>query len=151
MQKETQQQDISVLTSAKNGLVFLTSNDWALIADKATRMKFKTGDPLIQEGRRTHGVYLLLSGAASVHIPAREIPPALGPGEICGEISFLDEQPATVSVIAKGAVEAYYLDRATLESLFELFPHLGSRFYRSLALNLSRRVRDLIGTPAPKK
>jgi hypothetical protein len=32
--------------------------------------------------------------------------------------------------------------------MFELFPHLASRFYRSLATNLSRRLRDLIGPAA---
>jgi CRP/FNR family cyclic AMP-dependent transcriptional regulator len=148
MTKAALQQDVSVLSSAKNGLLYLTANDWALVADKAARMKFKAGDPIIQQGKRTHGIYLLLAGTASVHIPGREIPPALGPGEVCGEISFLDEAPATVSVIAKDAVEAYYLDRPTLDSLFELFPHLGSRFYRSLAVSLSRRLRDLIGAPS---
>lgn len=141
------QQDVSILSSAKSGLIYLTPNDWTLLADKAARMKFKAGEHIIQQGRRTRGIYLLLSGSASVHIPDREILPALGPGQVCGEISFLDEQPATVNVIAKLAVEAYYVDAPTLQSLFELFPHFGSRFYRSLALNLSGRVRDLIGTP----
>ena len=149
MTKAALQQDVSALTSAKNGLSYLTANDWALVADKAARMKFKAGDHVIQQGKRTHGIYLLLTGTASVHIPAREIPPALGPGEVCGEISFLDEAPGTVSVIAKEPVEAYYLDRPTLDSLFELFPHLGSRFYRSLAVSLSRRLRDLISVPVP--
>jgi len=151
MSNPTLQQDLSVLSSAKNGLVYLTANDWTLLADKATRMKFKAGEPLIRQGRRTRGIYLLLSGAASVQIPGREILPALGPGEVCGEISFLDEQPATVSVAAKQAVEAYYLDAPMLQSLFELFPHLGSRFYRSLALNLSTRMRNLIVVPLPSK
>ncbi|MFZ0807412.1 MAG: cyclic nucleotide-binding domain-containing protein [Candidatus Sulfotelmatobacter sp.] len=147
MSNPSLQQDVSVLSSAKNGLSYLTANDWTLLADKAARMKFKAGDYLTQQGRRTRGIFLLLSGSASVHIPDREILPALGPGEVCGEISFLDEQPATVSVIAKQTVEAYYLDAPTLHSLFELFPHLGSRFYRSLALSLSGRVRNLIGAP----
>jgi CRP/FNR family transcriptional regulator, cyclic AMP receptor protein len=145
MSKESQQQDVAVLASAKNGLVYLTANDWALVADKATRMKYKAGDQLIQQGRRTHGVYLLLSGSASVHIPEREILPALTSGEVCGEISFLDEEPATVSVVAKEAVEVFYLDSPTLKTLFELFPHLGSRFYHSLAFLLSRRLREQIG------
>lgn len=138
------------MTSAKNGLVYLTANDWALIADKAARMKFKAGDSLIQQGKRTHGIYLLLSGSASVHIPGHEILPALGPGEVCGEISFLDQQPATVSVVAKQEVTAYYLDSPTLQSLFELFPHLGSRFYHSLAVSLSRRLREQITRPLKK-
>jgi len=144
MPKPTQQQDLSILSSAKHGMVYLTANDWALIADKATRLQFKADERIITQGKRTHGVYLLIKGAASVQIPEMEIPPAIGPGEVCGEISFLDEQPATVNVVAKEAVEAYYLDRPTLQSLFELFPHLGSRFYHSLASSLSRRLRELI-------
>ena len=151
MTKAVQQQDVSVLSAAKFGLVYLTANDWALIADKAARMSFKPGDPIVQKGKRTHGVYLLLKGSASVQIPTHVIPPAIGPGEVCGEISFLDELPATATVIAKDAVEAYYLDRPTLQSLFELFPHLASRFYKSLATNLSRRLRELIGLGAMSK
>jgi CRP-like cAMP-binding protein len=70
---------------------------------------------------------------------------------VCGEISFLDELPATATVIARDETDTYYLDRPTLLSLFELFPHLGSRFYRSLASILSRRLREVIGRqPAPQ-
>jgi CRP-like cAMP-binding protein len=60
-------------------------------------------------------------------------------------MSFLEDAPASASVIADEEVEAYHLERAALDSLFELFPHLASRFYRSLATNLSRRLRELIG------
>jgi CRP-like cAMP-binding protein len=147
MPKDTHQQDVTVLLSAKNGLAYLTANDWALISDKAARMQFETGDRVVHRGKRTHGVYLLLNGTASVQIAgqkAREI----GPGEVCGEISFLDELPATADVVANESIAVYYVDRPTLLSLFELFPHLGSRFYRSLASILSRRLREVIDPPA---
>jgi len=144
-------QDVSVLSAAKNGLVYLTPNDWALIVDKAVRKQFKAGESIVQQGRRTHGVYLLLQGTASVQIPAKGTALAVNPGEACGEISFLDELPATANVVANDAVEAYYLDRPTLQSLIELFPHLGSRFYHSLAAILSRRLRELIGPAAAPK
>jgi CRP-like cAMP-binding protein len=150
MSKAIQQQDVSVLSAAKQGLQYLTPNDWALIADKAARLQFKAGDSIVQQGKRTHGVYLLLKGTASVQVPVQGAP-AIGPGEVCGEISYLDELPATANVIAKEAVEAYYLDRPTLQSLFELFPHLGSRFYRSLASILSRRLRELIAGAGSSK
>jgi len=142
MPKAIQQQEMSVLSSAKNGLAYLTPNDWTLIADKAVRMKFKDGDMIVHRGKRTHGVYILLTGKAAVQIPSGTA--LIGPGEICGEISFLDELPATANVLAKEAVEAYYVDRPTMQGLFELFPHMGSRFYRSLACSLSRRLRELI-------
>ncbi|MBZ5683322.1 MAG: cyclic nucleotide-binding domain-containing protein [Acidobacteriia bacterium] len=146
---KTLEQDLSVLSSAKNGLVYLSSNDWTLIADKASRMSFKAGAAIVEQGRRTHGVYLLLKGTARVQIPSQASEPTIGAGEICGELSFLDELPASANVVAEGAVEAYYLDRPTLTSLFELFPHLASRFYRSLATNLARRLRDVIGSKLP--
>lgn len=153
MPKTTPQKDLSVLSASKRGLLFLTPNDFTLLADKAARMQFKAGESIVQKGKRTHGVYLLLTGTADVRLPGPAASPVIGPGEVCGEISFIDELPATASVVARDAVEAYYLDRPTLQSLFELFPHIGSRFYRSLASSLSRRLRDLINpevTPARK-
>jgi CRP-like cAMP-binding protein len=148
MSKASQQQDVAVLLSAKNGLIYLTPNDWTLIADKAARMEFKPGDYIVHQGRRTNGLYLVLKGTASVEIPPSRI---IGPGEACGEISLIDDLPGTANVIADQTVEAYYLDRPTLQSLFELFPHLGSRFYRSLAAILSRRLRELISKTPPGK
>jgi CRP-like cAMP-binding protein len=139
------EQELSILSSSKHGLVYLTANDWALVADKASRVRFKTGEVLVQRDRRANGVYLLLKGTARVQIPFQATIPVIGPGEICGEMSFLEDAPASASVVAEEDIEAYHLDRATLQSLFELFPHLASRFYRSLAMNLSRRLRDVIG------
>jgi len=137
-------QEALILSSSKHGLIYLTANDWALVADKANRVQLKEGTILIQKGKRTNGVFLLLKGSARVVIPA-QASRMLGPGEICGEMSFLEDSAASASVIAEKDIEAYHLDRATLQSLFELFPHLGSRFYRSLATNLSHRLRELIG------
>jgi CRP/FNR family transcriptional regulator, cyclic AMP receptor protein len=151
MAKPAHQHDVSILSAAKHGMIFLTTNDWALIADKATRVEFKAGETIIRRGERNDGVYLIIRGMASVQIPEQAISPIIGPGEVCGEISFLDEQPATLNVVAKDAVEAYYLDRSRLQTLIELFPHLGSRFYHSLASSLSRRLRELIGRTAGAK
>lgn len=149
MSNATQHQDVSVLSAARNGLVYLTPNDWALIVDKAVRMQFKAGEAMLHKGTPTNGLYLLLKGTAAVQIPSHKGSLGVGAGDVCGEISFLDELPASADVVVKEAVEAYYLDRPTLQSLFELFPHLGSRFYHSLAAILSRRVRELIGPASP--
>jgi CRP-like cAMP-binding protein len=137
-------QEVSILSSSKHGLVYLTANDWTLVADKASRMSFRKGQTLIHRGKKSNGIYLLVKGAARVQVPSQSTSPEIGPGEICGEMSFLDDAPASANVVAQEEIEAFYLDRATLESLFELFPHLASRFYRSLAINLSHRLREWI-------
>jgi hypothetical protein len=49
MSNASQHQDVSVLSAAKNGLVYLTPNDWALIVDKAVRMQFQAGRSLVQK------------------------------------------------------------------------------------------------------
>jgi CRP-like cAMP-binding protein len=141
--------ELSVLSSSKNGLVYLTGNDWALVADKASRVHFKKGEALVQKGQKAKGVYLLVKGNARVQIAFQPKAATIAPGEICGEMSLLEDAPASASVFAEDEVEAFHLDRATLETMFELFPHLASRFYRSLARNLSRRLRELIGPGAP--
>jgi CRP-like cAMP-binding protein len=137
-------EEVSVLSSSKDGLIYLTANDWALVADKAARVTFRKGEALLQRGKKSNGIFLLLKGTARVQIQSQAVSPRIGPGEICGEMSFLEDVPPSVNVVAQEDVEAYQLDRSTLETLFELFPHLASRFYRSLAMKLSRRLRDLI-------
>jgi CRP/FNR family transcriptional regulator, cyclic AMP receptor protein len=139
------EQEVAVLSS-KQGLMYLTGNDWALIIDKASRVHLKKGAVLMSAGKNTDGIYLLMKGSALVQMPHRGLR-SIGPGEVCGEMSFLEEAPASATVAAEGDLEAYHLDRLTLQGLFELFPHLGSRFYRSVATNLSRRLREMIGPP----
>jgi CRP/FNR family cyclic AMP-dependent transcriptional regulator len=140
------EQELSLLSSSKNGLIYLTPNDWALIADKATRVSFSKGQIVVQRTKKSNGVYLFLKGTARVDLSLKPPPAEIGPGEICGEMSFLEDAPASASVVAQQEIDAYYVDRPTLEGLFELFPHLASRFYRSLAINLSRRLREMIKT-----
>src|ERR1700691_3309132 len=114
------EQELSILSSSKNGLIYLTANDWALVADKASRVHFKKGDVMVQKGKRANGIYLLLKGSARVQILSQKGLPGIGPGEICGEMSFLEDAPVSASVVAEAEVEAYYLDRPTLNGLFEL-------------------------------
>jgi CRP-like cAMP-binding protein len=83
-------------------LVYLSANDWTLVADKASRLHFKKGAVIVQRGKRTNGVYLLLKGTARVQIPSQPAVRVIGPGEICGEMSFLEAAPASASVIAEG-------------------------------------------------
>src|SRR5579863_5154224 len=113
-------QEVSVLSSSKRGLHYLTANDWALVVDIASRVSFRKGQTLVHRGKKSNGVYLVLKGRGRVQIGAHTGSPEIGPGEICGEMSYLDDVPASADVVAQEEVEAYYLDRPTLESLFEL-------------------------------
>jgi CRP-like cAMP-binding protein len=137
---------LSILRTAKNRLEYLTQNDWVLIVDRAKRTTFKKGDVLIQAGKQNKTVYLLVKGIARVEAATTKAFIAqLDAGEVCGEMAFLENGVASASVVAPDTLEVCAIEWSSLTDLFELYPHLGSRFYRSLAVNLSRRMRDLLG------
>ena len=136
---------LSVLRTGKNRLEYLTPNDWQLIVDRAKRTSFNKGDVLIQAGKQNKTVYLLVKGNARVEASTKAFIAQLQPGEVCGEMAFLENGVASASVTAAEALEVCAIEWSALSDLFELYPHLGSRFYRSLAVNLSRRMRDLLG------
>jgi CRP-like cAMP-binding protein len=126
------------------GLQFLTENDWALLRDKASERQFTKDQRLIHEGLASNTFYVIKSGTARVERRngAQTIRIAtLSSGDICGEMSFIEKTAASASVVADEDVTADALDASTLQALFESFPHVGARFFRSVALTLSRRLR----------
>lgn len=144
-----QDQLLSVLQTASNRLEYLTANDWSLIVDRTKRVTFQRRETLIEQGKQAKVVYLLIKGKANVEVSKTRIA-QIGPGEICGEMAFLENALASATVTAEEDVEACALEWPVLSDLFELFPHLASRFYRSIAVSLSRRLRDQIADKRTK-
>lgn len=136
---------LSVLQTAKNRLEYLTSNDWTLIVDRAKRVIFKKDEVLIQTGKQHKTIYLVVKGAARVETGSKAFIARLEPGEVFGEMAFLENGVASATVTASGELDVCAIEWPALLDLFELYPHMGSRFYRSLAVNLSRRLREVIG------
>jgi len=128
-----------------NRLEYLTANDWVLMSARSVRLIFTPGQSIIEEGARGEAVYVIRKGTALVvlaHISGKKPLAKLGPGDICGDMGYLEKGNATASVVAEEEVEVDRIPTAELDSLFQAFPGLASRFYRSLAVVLARRLRD---------
>ena len=138
------QEFLAVLQAAKNRLEYVTPNDWALILDKATRRSFAQGDQLIQLNKQNPTIIFVVKGSASIVSSRGWHIASVCAGEILGEMAFLEGTTPSATVVADEAVEVYSVSWATLYELFESYPHLGSRFYRSIAVILSRRLRQQI-------
>jgi extracellular factor (EF) 3-hydroxypalmitic acid methyl ester biosynthesis protein len=128
---------------------FLTHDDLRLLAEKARRVSFATGEIVLSEGSEAPGIFVLRSGRVKIEkrfpSPPHTIT-TLGPGEVFGEVSFIDSHPASASVIAVEASEADILEKTEVISLLASVPGLSSRFYQSLALKLSERLRSTTDT-----
>src|SRR5258707_15595865 len=78
----------------------LADSEIAWLRETGERRYCERGALLVQEGTRIDTLYLVLSGVLSISIggaSGREIA-KLGPGQIVGEMSFLEDRPASATV-----------------------------------------------------
>ncbi len=137
------EQFLMVLRSTKHRIEYLNESDWIMILERSTLMSFARHQVLIQRGKQSKMVYLLLSGKVTIEGFSDRIA-QIGPGEVIGEMAFLENSLPSATAVAEGDVEAFAIEWRTLTELFEMHSDLASHFYRSVAVNLSRRLRELI-------
>src|SRR5256885_9774862 len=136
-----QEQLLASLQDENNRLQYLSHNDWMLLLDRAQPVNFKKGDVLVQQSSESKTLFVIAAGKVRVIISGKVLA-QIGPGEICGEMAFLEDSRPSATATAEEEVQAFSIEWKSLSELFELFPHVASRFYRSLAVNLSRTLRD---------
>lgn len=133
------------------------------LLDSGVRLRVKPGDVILRQGARLNGIYVVLDGEVRVEhgIPVvrqaavqgrdtvKEIPgrlsvevTRLGRGAIFGEMSFVDDAATSATVTAVGEVEAVFIDGGTVRAKLDDDPSFAARFYHSLAIVLSGRLRE---------
>ncbi len=79
------------------------------------------GELLIRQGEPNHRMYLLLEGALDVHLDDMEGEPiaTIPEGETVGEISILDGELASASVLTRGDCQVLEVDESAFWSLIQ--------------------------------
>jgi len=111
----------------------------------ARRQRYAPGEELIIEGDEPVHLIVLRSGTGRVvknHLGGRVPVGRLGPGDILGELSFVDRSPASASVVADTEIEADVLDTAEVRNLLERDPAVELPIYRALSITLAQRLRS---------
>ncbi|MEM9822294.1 MAG: cyclic nucleotide-binding domain-containing protein [Bacteroidota bacterium] len=107
----------------------------------------REGEKLIQQGDGIENIYIILEGNFLIIDEANsnyEIA-KIGPGEIVGEMSFIDSRPPSASVVATKTSKVYAIDYHRMQRKLDRDPDFASRFYYSITLFLSERLRKTIG------
>jgi extracellular factor (EF) 3-hydroxypalmitic acid methyl ester biosynthesis protein len=128
-----------------NPLAFLTDGDWQALRAHRQQMKYERDETIVREGTATPGVMVILSGSARVQQRRDGLLITLvrmGPGEIFGEMSMLEDTVASATVIADEPTSVELFSRGEVDALLQSDPGFSARFYRSIAVHLSRRLRD---------
>lgn len=98
---------------------------------------------IIEQGRAIEGLFVLLEGRLAVRradVTDRDVA-SLFPGEVLGEISFVDGRPPSASVISVQDSHLLVVTRETLLNKLARDDAFAARFYRGLAIFLADRLR----------
>jgi CRP-like cAMP-binding protein len=86
----------------------LTDEDLARVAKIGQRRSFAAGEALVERDSDRGGLFVLLSGSASVEVGGASH--ALGPGDFFGEMALLGRTRRSASVTATEPVEALVIE-----------------------------------------
>jgi SAM-dependent methyltransferase len=120
--------------------------EWMLVA--GTRGKVPANAVVVSEGAKVENIYIILQGLLSVYLATHggKVLATIGAGHIFGEMSFLEDRPASATVRTIEDSEILTISQADLAGKLETSPQFAARFYRALAAVVSRRLREMIGT-----
>lgn len=120
----------------------LTGTDLRRLGELLHRKTFPAGKSLMTVDQTGEVVYFILSGAVKVHIEQEDGTDVsisiLGPGEIIGEMSALDQTNRSASVVTIEKTTLLWMDRETFRRCVMAIPALAS----DLACTISSRLRS---------
>src|SRR2546426_11282291 len=121
----------------------IPEHELELIVPLCRLQEGQEGDYLIHEGVQVLSIYFLLSGKVGVYKKDKEGKnmwlAALGKGFIFGELSFLDQGPASASIRAGSPFQALALNQEALHRLLDSQPSLGYKMLKTMARRSEER------------
>jgi len=131
-------------TNMRETFQFLTQADWDLLLEGSRRLQLAADEVLVAEGERQRDIFIVREGFVRIELGGDGVAVnQLGPGEVIGEVSFIEGVAASADVVAGSDVTMDAIAGERLKSLLASEPAFASRFYRSLAVTLSARLRRL--------
>jgi CRP/FNR family cyclic AMP-dependent transcriptional regulator len=119
----------------------------------AGKENFKAGDIIFKEGSHGVGVYIIRSGMVEISKMIQDkkiVVETLGPGEILGEMSFLDPAPRSATATALEDTVLELVDKDYLDSQFNQI----TSDFREVICSLVKRLRKttgILGSSIPRR
>ena len=140
--------NLMIMQTALGLLNELNEEDVDWIFRSSTERHVIANTVIVREDEPLAYLYIVLEGLFGVRVassPEAEIG-RLGPGEIIGEISFLENMLPSASVVAIESSLLLEIPSALLAERLKAIPSFGAQFYRALAILNSRRVRERVSS-----
>jgi len=114
----------------------LTAEQAKALADNLKFRDLAPDEVLVAQGTSDNHLYVVVRGALGVvrnaGTPERVTLLTLTPGDLVGELSFIDETPHYASLVATCPTRVFGLERERLESLLRTHPDIVYRVMRAI-------------------
>lgn len=120
----------------------------AEIAEICRPVNFQAGEVIVAEDARGRDLYFIRDGRAQINLSgpsARDDAGAITkclPGEVFGELGFIDGARRSTWVVAIDDLDAIQLNWEDFSQLIEANAKIGYKFIYNLALVIAERLRD---------
>jgi len=125
----------------------LTADQAQAIADSVTKRRFRRGELVVEQGRKSNALFILLNGRARVltaDARGREVILAvLEAGDYVGEMSLIDNEPHSATVRAEVQTDMLVLQRADFQRCLPEHSTLSYAILRGLVRRLRHADRQI--------
>lgn len=115
----------------------------AAIAGLAIKREYAPEEVIIKRFGKDSDLFVLLEGSACIHAAHGDVIAEFGPGSVIGEISLIDEQPRSATVLSTSRVTAAVIPMDALRGVIEMDPSIGLTMMSNIAHVLCRRLRHM--------
>lgn len=125
----------------------LTPSQYSSIAHAIVKKRFKRSEVLVEQGKKAHALYIILSGRArvmSIDARGREVILAvLHAGDHVGEMSLIDDEPHSATVRTEIQSDVLLLEREALARLLPESSSMSFNILRGLVTRLRHADRKI--------
>ncbi|MDP2343659.1 MAG: cyclic nucleotide-binding domain-containing protein [Deltaproteobacteria bacterium] len=147
----TRERFLRNLTATHSFFQGLSRDERHRVMESFKVVNFRAGDVLIEEAQRGPGLFVLLGGAANVakrqgsRDGERIHLATLRGGDLCGEMSMINDAPTNATVTADADLEALFLSREEFKAVVAEHPEL-MKYLAGLTDERLRQNRALLHT-----
>lgn len=124
-----------------------TRTDLSRIAALSEERIYQEGQVIVKAGDPGNAFYVITNGKVKVvtgKAPSGKMEAELGRGEFFGELSLLDGDARTRTVVAETPLETVRIERTAFRKLLRKEPDLAIRLLEGMA----KRTRKILDTPS---
>jgi CRP/FNR family cyclic AMP-dependent transcriptional regulator len=114
----------------------------SMFANEPSKVALPANDYLLREGDNPDFLYILLSGRARILVGAREVG-VMGPGQIVGEMSLIENSPHSSSIQAQTDCEFARIDEKRFRFLTIVMPGFALAVMRTMGKRLRGADREI--------